>query len=174
MISQEEIKYFSAVTYGNNKYHFAVTPKNEIYCCEFDTNIPANLLELKPNFVLRDQSRRTIFTLVDYLKDKNRNDNVVITAEEGKQSVIETLLARGDEKIGPAIYEAWKQGARNDMIEPLFSIDSWNVALNKTGIDIKEYLEELNYKKVLPWDNIVIGTSKEELRRIYLNRVKGD
>lgn len=72
MISQEEIKYFSAVTYGNNKYHFAVTPKNEIYCCEFDTNIPANLLELKPNFVLRDQSRRTIFTLVDYLKDKNR------------------------------------------------------------------------------------------------------
>ena len=25
MISQEEIKYFSAATYDNNKYHFAVT-----------------------------------------------------------------------------------------------------------------------------------------------------
>ena len=90
---------------------------------------------------------------VRYLKDKNRNENVIITAEEGKQSVIETLLARGDEKVADAIYEAWKQGARNDMIEPLFSIDSWNVALNKTGIDIKQYLEEFNDKKVLPWDN---------------------
>ena len=111
---------------------------------------------------------------VRYLKDKNRNENVIITAEEGKQSVIETLLARGNKKVGLALYEAWKQGARNDMIETLFSADSWNVALNKTGIDIKEYLEEINDKIVLPWDNIVIGTPKEELRRIYLNRVKGD
>ncbi len=109
-----------------------------------------------------------------YIKDKNKNENVIITAEEGKQTVIETLLARGDEKVGKTIYEAWKQGARHDMMEPLFSVDSWNVALNKTGIDIKNYLEELNEKKLLPWDNIVVGTSKEELRRIYVNRIKGD
>ena len=57
-------------------------------------------------------------------------------------------------------------------MEPLFSVDSWQVALSKLGVDIKDYLEELNEKKVLPWDNIVIGTSKEELRRIYLNRIK--
>lgn len=109
-----------------------------------------------------------------YLKEKNKNELVIITAEEGKQAVIETLLARGDEKVGDVLYEAWKQGARNDMIEPLFSVDSWNVALNKTGVDIKEYLEEKNEKLVMPWDNIVIGTSKEELRRIYLTKIKGE
>lgn len=138
-----------------NLYNFKAKPHTPSQWCAVNT---AENLEIK----------------VRYLKDKNRNENVVITAEEGKQSVIETLLARGDEKVGEAIYEAWKQGARHDMIEPLFSVDSWNLALNKTGIDIKDYLEELNDKKVLPWDNIVIGTPKEELRRIYLNRVKGD
>ena len=109
-----------------------------------------------------------------YLNEKNKNELVVITAEEGKQTVIETLLARGDEKVGQTIYEAWKQGARHDMIPPLFSVDSWQLALNKTGIDIRSYLEERNEKLVLPWDNIVVGTPKEELRRIYLNRLKGD
>ena len=138
-----------------NLYNFKAKPHTPSQWCAVNT---AESLEIKTR----------------YLKERNKNENVIITAEEGKQSVIETLLARGNKKIGKAIYEAWKQGARHDMIEPLFSVDSWNLALNKTGIDIKEYLEELNDKKVLPWDNIVVGTSKEELRRIYLNRVKGD
>ena len=34
--------------------------------------------------------------------------------------------------------------------------------------------EEMNEKVLLPWDNIHVGTSKEELRRIYVNRIKGD
>lgn len=109
-----------------------------------------------------------------YLKEKNKNELVIISNENGKQTVIETLLARGESKVGDAIYEAWKQGARFDMIEPLFSMDSWQVALNKTGIDIKECLEELNDKIVLPWDNIFVGTPKEELRRIYLTKIKGE
>ena len=138
-----------------NLYNFKAKPHTPSQWCAVNT---AENLEIK----------------VRYLKDKNRNENVIITAEEGKQSAIETLLARGDKKVGGTIYEAWKQGARHDMIEPLFSVDSWNVALNKTGVDIKEYLEELNDKKILPWDNIVLGTSKEELRRIYVNRIKGD
>lgn len=138
-----------------NLYNFKAKPHTPSQWCSVNT---AENLEIKTR----------------YLKDKNRNELVIITAEEGKQSVIETLLARGTEQVGEALYEAWKQGARHDMIEPFFSVDSWNVALNKTGIDIKDYLEEMNDKKVLPWDNIVIGTPKEELRRIYLNRIKGD
>jgi len=138
-----------------NLYNFKAKPHTPSQWCAVNT---AENLEIKTR----------------YLKDKNRNDLVVITAEEGKQTVVETLLARGDEKVGPVIYEAWKQGARHDMMEPLFSIDNWNVALNKTGVDIKAYLEEKNEKVVLPWDNIVIGTSKEELKRIYLNKVKGE
>lgn len=109
-----------------------------------------------------------------YLKDKNRNENVCITCEEGKQSVVETILSRGDEKVSDLIYEAYKQGARNDMIEPMFMWDAWQIAINKWGIDVKDYLSEYNDKIVLPWDNICVLTPKEELRRIYINKIKGD
>ncbi len=138
-----------------NLYNFKAKPHTPSAWCSVNT---AENLEIKAR----------------YLKDKNKNELVIITAEEGKQSVIETLLARGDEAVGHVIYEAWKQGARHDMIEPLFLTDSWQVALSKCGVDIKNYLEEMNEKKLLPWDNIVIGTSKDELRRIYLKRIKGD
>lgn len=138
-----------------NLYNFKAKPHTPSGWCAVNT---AENLELK----------------VRYLKEKNKNELLVITAENGKQTVIETLLARGDEKAGDVLYEAWKQGARHDMLEPFFMADSWQVALNKTGVDIKSYLEELNEKKVLPWDNIVISTPKEELRRIYINKVKGD
>ena len=137
-----------------NLYNFKAKPHTPSGWCAVNT---AENLEIK----------------VRYLKEKNKNDLVIITAENGKQTVVETLLARGDEKVGSVLYEAWKQGARHDMIEQIFNMDNWNVALNKTGVDIKEYLEEKNEKVILPWDNIVIGTAKDELRRIYLNKIKG-
>lgn len=138
-----------------NLYNFKAKPHTPSQWCSVNT---AENLEIKAR----------------YLCEKNKNELVIVTAEDANQSVVETLLARGDEKVGQVVYEAWKQGARHDMIQPLFQMDCWQVALNKEGVDVKNYLEEINDKKVLPWDNIVIGTSKEELRRIYINRIKGD
>ena len=138
-----------------NLYNFKAKPHTPSVWCAVNT---AESLELKAR----------------YIKDKNKNELVVIDAEDGKQTVIETLLARGDEVVGTTLYEAWKQGARHDMLPGIFSMDNWQVALSKTGVDIKSYLEELNEKKFLPWDNIVTGTSKDELRRIYITKVKGD
>lgn len=151
MSSKSPDKYIVEI----NLYNFKAKPHTPSQWCSVNT---AENLEIKSK----------------YIRDKNKNDLVIITAEQGKQSVIETLLARGDEKVGSVLYEAFKQGAKHDMIEPLFLSGSWQIALNKTGVDIKNYLEEMNEKKILPWDNIVISTPKEELRRIYINRIKGD
>lgn len=107
-----------------------------------------------------------------YLIDRNKNENVVITADEGKQSVISCMLARGDEKVSKVIYEAFKLGARHDYMPGLFNIENWQVALNKCKIELKEYLEEKNEKVLLPWDNIYLNTPKEELRRIYVNKIR--
>lgn len=138
-----------------NLYNFKAKPHTPSQWCATNT---------AENFEIRQR----------YLKDKNKNEFVIFTEENGKQSVIETMLGRGDERVSEVLYEAWKQGARHDMLEPLFSYDSWQVALNKTGVDIKWYLQELNEKKILPWDNIYVGTDKDELRRIYINNIKGD
>lgn len=107
-----------------------------------------------------------------YLIDRNKNENVIITADEGKQSVISCMLARGDDKVSKVIYEAFKLGARHDYMPALFNMENWQVALNKSKIELKEYLEEKNEKLLLPWDNIYLNTSKEELRRIYVNKIR--
>ena len=83
------------------------------------------------------------------------------------------MLARGDEKVSDIIYEAYLDGARNDYIEPMFMWDAWQIAINKTKVNIKPYLEKMDENMPLVWDNIHVGTSKEKLKEIYVNKIKG-
>ena len=95
---KEEMKYFKAVTYDNQSYHFAVTPKDEIYCAEFGLSEPAKKIEIKPNFVLRDESGRTIYSLDDHLRENNQkktNDSLIsewIIPEEVFNYLIENKM----------------------------------------------------------------------------------
>ena len=73
MKTQEPIKSFVAVTYGNKPYHFIITEDKKIYCCEFRLEYGADIIELKPNFVLRDEYSQTIYTLKDYLREQKEN-----------------------------------------------------------------------------------------------------
>lgn len=68
MNSKESMKYFSAVTYDNKTYHFIID-NNKIYCCEFGLEYAADIIELKPNFVLRDEKYQTIYSLREYLNE---------------------------------------------------------------------------------------------------------
>lgn len=70
---KEEMKYFEAVTYDKQTYHFALSPEGEIKCIEFGTNVfPAYQIEIKPNFVLRDTGLRTIYSLADYHRENDK------------------------------------------------------------------------------------------------------
>lgn len=109
---------------------------------------------------------------IKYIMGRNKNGNVVISTEDGRMTVISTLLSRGGTEVGQVIYEAWKQGAKFDAIPGIFDMENWQVALNKTGIELKKYLEEQNDKLLLPWDNIKVNTTTEELRRIYINKFR--
>lgn len=67
---KEEMKYFKAVTYNGEEYNFAVTPENKICCIEFGKDKKANLIEIKPNFVLRNENGQTIYSLDEYLRSR--------------------------------------------------------------------------------------------------------
>ena len=69
---KKEMKYFEAVTYDNQTYHFAVTEDGGIYCVEFGLNEPAYKIEFKPNFVLRSKNGRTLYSLDDHLRSKKK------------------------------------------------------------------------------------------------------
>ena len=73
----EEVRYFSAVTYDNSIYRFIVPLEGDIYCCEFNILTPANTVELKPNFILRDKCGRSFYSLDDHTRERKIKKSLI-------------------------------------------------------------------------------------------------
>lgn len=70
MNNKKMINQFFAITYDNNVYHFIVESEtSKIYCCEFGTEYCASMIEIKPNFVLKNSDFQKVYSLKKYLKE---------------------------------------------------------------------------------------------------------
>ena len=82
-----------------------------------------------------------------------------------KVSEIECILGRGDRRIADVIYYAWQTGAKFDGWSDHFQYGIWEEAFLSNHIDREDYLGELDENRILPWDHIDKGISKNYLRR---------
>jgi radical SAM family uncharacterized protein len=103
----------------------------------------------------------------DYLKAKCRNRRLKLTFHSIQMSFLEAVLSRGDRRLSSVIFEAFKNGAKFDAWGDHFSLDKWNEAFRKNGIDGLDYLKARSPQDILPWDFIDIGMDREELLREY-------
>lgn len=64
------IKQFFGVTVDNQVYHFFINESDKkIYCCEFGLEHAGAMIEIKPNFVLRNGNPYSSYSLKDYLRE---------------------------------------------------------------------------------------------------------
>lgn len=85
---------------------------------------------------------------------------------DAKTSVLESVMARGDQKVADLIYLAYQKGCTFDSWSEYFKPDKWLEAANELGLDYDFYAKrERSYEEVLPWDHIDIGVSKDFLIR---------
>ncbi len=87
---------------------------------------------------------------------------------DGKPSVIEGLLSRGDRRVGRVIEEVWRDGGRFDGWSEHFSYERWVAAaergLSGTGVDLEWFtIREREYDETLPWDHLDSGLDKDWL-----------
>jgi radical SAM family uncharacterized protein len=87
---------------------------------------------------------------------------------DGKPSMIEGLLSRGDRRLGAVIRKAWEEGGRFDGWREYFSYDRWiaaaQAALAPHGIGVDWYTtRERGETEILPWDHLDSGLDKEWL-----------
>ena len=87
---------------------------------------------------------------------------------DGRPSIIEGMLSRGDRRIAKVIKAAWLDGARFDGWTEHFSFDRWArcaaQALAEDGIDLDWYTtREREYSEVLPWDHLDAGLDRDWL-----------
>jgi hypothetical protein len=87
---------------------------------------------------------------------------------DGQPSLIESLLSRGDRRVGAVIRRVWEDGGRFDGWSEHFSFERWTRAaasvLPRYGVDLDWYTtRERHEQEVLPWDHLDSGLDKEWL-----------
>ena len=119
------------------------------------------------------EKEETIIEKQRYLKETLSRKNIKYSWSNTYISMLEALVARGDEKIAELIYEAFKLGAKFDSWDELFNEEIWRKAIKKLKIDVDSYIfKEFSTKHSFVWDNINHGVEKDFLIREYNKAVK--
>ncbi|GII81080.1 B12-binding domain-containing radical SAM protein [Sphaerisporangium rufum] len=97
---------------------------------------------------------------------------------DGKPSIIEGLLSRGDRRVGKVIRAVWADGGRFDGWSEHFSYERWmscaERALAEEPVDVDWYtVRERDEVEVLPWDHLDAGLDREWLWQDWQDAVSG-
>jgi len=91
-----------------------------------------------------------------------------------KEASLEAILSRGDRRLGVAILEAWRRGARFDSWQEHFDLGRWTDAISAVGLDADDYLRARSLDESLPWDVIDIGVTKRFLQLEWERALRGE
>jgi len=100
--------------------------------------------------------------------DREYGKAIGLRYHDGKPSIVEGLLSRGDRRVAAVVLAAWRDGARFDGWSEHFSFSRWMSAaeagLAGTGVDVDWYTtRERTETEVLAWDHLDAGLDKEWL-----------
>jgi radical SAM superfamily enzyme YgiQ (UPF0313 family) len=111
---------------------------------------------------------------LDVLREKRRRVTSALKKTRAKVAwrdeylcQLETVLARGDARVGRLVAEARRRGARFDGWNEHFSREAWEGAFAATGLDPSEFTRPLPLAAPLPWDFIDFRVPKAFLAEEY-------
>jgi radical SAM-linked protein len=100
---------------------------------------------------------------LSYLKSAVRFPFARLKWHNPKECFIESVLSRGDRRVGRALLKAYQLGCRFDGWDEMFNFDLWMRAFEESGVDPHFYNRDIALDEVLPWEFIDIGVSKKFL-----------
>ncbi len=110
----------------------------------------------------------TILAKQKLLRDSLTTKKVSLSWHDVKTSVLEGVIARGDRRLGKAIYNAWKMGCKFDSWDEYFDFEKWKKAITDAGLTIDFYANRVKLDdEILPWDHIDVGVSKKFLAKEF-------
>jgi len=101
--------------------------------------------------------------IIHYLRNELKNTKVKLMTNDPYESLIESVISRGDDKLNLVIYDVWENGGKFDAWSEKFDKDLWLNALKKYDIDPLKYTSEKNINDPLPWDFIDFGVKRDFL-----------
>ncbi len=95
--------------------------------------------------------------------------------ENPETSLLETVMARGDRRLGEVIRHAWQAGSTFDAWNERFKYDTWLQAFSQAGLDPSLYAHrERPLDEPLPWSHIDNGVRQDFLKQEYLHALRGE
>ncbi|MCR5016385.1 MAG: TIGR03960 family B12-binding radical SAM protein [Ruminococcus sp.] len=89
------------------------------------------------------------------LLGSTKSKKIKISYHDPNVSMLEVILAKGDRRLCPAIYAAWKKGCKFDSWEEYFKPELWLEAFADCGIAPSFYANRrFTYDEILPWDHL--------------------
>lgn len=102
----------------------------------------------------------------DYLHRRKSLRAVRVKQHDIETSLLEGILTRGDRRVAPALYEAWKRGARLDGWKECFNPDLWWAVFRDLGIDAGFYTHrQRSLGERLPWDHVNVKKGRAYLEK---------
>ena len=96
--------------------------------------------------------------LVSSIKSKK----IKVSWHDPNVSILEAVLAKGDRRLCPVVYTAWKKGCKFDSWSEYYKFDKWLEAFGECGVDPAFYANRrFEYDEILPWDHLDYLVSKE-------------
>ena len=111
-----------------------------------------------------DEVRRRQRLLVSSVK----NRAVRVHYHDADTSLVEAALSRTGREMTPVIIDVWKEGARFDAWSEHFSLERWEEAARKHGLDLRQIVHSpFDLDEHLPWEHISTGASQGFFKREY-------
>ncbi|HWB65860.1 MAG TPA: TIGR03960 family B12-binding radical SAM protein [Mycobacteriales bacterium] len=112
------------------------------------------------------------------VQDREYGRSIGLRYHDGRPSIIEGLLSRGDRRVGAVIRRAWEAGGRFDGWSEHFSFDRWTAACEAAFAGQPVSLDwfttrERERDEVLPWDHLDAGLDRDWLWLDWQDALRG-
>ncbi|MDE3722754.1 TIGR03960 family B12-binding radical SAM protein [Nocardiopsis sp. N85] len=111
--------------------------------------------------------------------DRTYGKSIGLRYHEGRPSIVEGLLSRGDRRLSRVVEEVWLAGGRFDGWSEHFSYERWmkaaELGLADQPVDVDWYTtRERDEDEVLPWDHLDAGLDRSWLWQDWQDSLHGD
>jgi len=110
---------------------------------------------------------------LNYVRTALNSRHIQVKWNDTRQSWLEGILSRGDQRLARVIGRAFALGCVLDGWGEHFSYDLWQQAFKEEGLNAEEYLQPRNQRDPLPWDFIHTGADKDFLWEEYQKGLSG-
>lgn len=109
-----------------------------------------------------------------FIRSALNSRHIQVKWNDTRQSFLEGILSRGDQRMSRVIYRAFQKGSILDAWGEHFSWELWQQAFEEESMNPQRYLKSQDRDYVFPWDFIQTGVEKDYLWNEFQKGLSGE